>query len=133
MERISDNRIIILNKKGKFVNYPKKIGQMHQECIELFSKSQGYSYSSIDHIVNKGNAIFYNVENGLALAYMPKKLEDEQLYKLDLMTLFMDDINYMEVKKVSTSEEFILNNNVGEKFSTEVIQSYFKKSKIKTK
>lgn len=133
MERISDNRIIILNREGEFINYPKKTGQMHQDCLDLFSKKQGYSYSTIDEIVNNGNAVFYNVENGYACAYLPKKLEDEQLYKLDLMTLFMDDIDYMEVKKVYTDEDFILNNNVGDKFSTEVIQSYFTKRNVRQK
>lgn len=60
---------------------------------------------------------------------MPEKISDEQLYQLDLLSAFcLDDVCYMEVLKHSKNkEEFILYQPVNERFSKEVLQSYYQK------
>lgn len=105
------------------------IGQNHQEIIEDFCQKEKIDFPSIETVVKKNNIIFYNANNGIFLSFLPKEITDEQYFALDLLTLSMSDIKYMEARIENRKEDFILKENIGDEFSRKVIQSYFEKEK----
>lgn len=131
MKKITDYRVLIIDENGESFNFPINVGMQHQECLDEYSHMKQYEYSNVDHVISKNNAIFYNANNGIVVSFLPSRLTDEQLAVLDRMSLKMDDISYMEVRK-KTEEgniDFYLTENIGGRFSDEVLQSYFVKKK----
>lgn len=132
--KITDYRVMIINEKGEINEYPYEVGKQHQECIDSYAKKNYYEYSNIDYIVNKNNVVFCSDKFDIVVCYLPKELSDEQLELLDRLSLKMSDIAYMEVRKVKENghQDFILGDNIGRRFSDEVIQSYFLSDKNKS-
>lgn len=132
--KITDNRVVVINKLGEITEYPYEVGKQHQECIDDYATKNNYEYSNIDYVVSKNNVVFYCVNEELVVTYLPKTLSDEQLELLDRLSLKMNDIAYMEVRKAKEKghQDFILVDNIGRRFSDEVIQSYFESDKNKS-
>ena len=125
-----NTRMVILDRDANIITYPS-YGGMHHECLEDFANRHGYEYSEPSYLASQGNVIFYNVGNGMLGAYFPKKLTDEQLYQLDYLENWLDDSSYFNAVKGNgeETEEFLFEDNVKERFSNELIQSYYKKRK----
>lgn len=131
MNKITDTRIMIIDKEGVIHSYPNTIGIQHQDIIDEYARKKNYDYSNVEYVTMEGNSVFYNVGNNYAAAYLPPNLTDEQLYQLELLSENMDDIEYMEVRKFIIEDdklkyqEFTLEDQIGDRFSKEVIQSYY--------
>lgn len=80
-------------------------------------------------IKQTSSVIIKNLNGGEALAYLPNKITDNQLYELEILSTFgMRDIKYMEAIIYNEDrQEFVLNGNVSIEFSNNVIQSYYDK------
>lgn len=132
--KITECRVVIINEKGLVTSFPYTIGKQHQECIGEYAKKCNYEYSNIDYVVRKNNIVFSCDKTDMVICYMPKTLSDEQLEILDRLSLKMDDIAYMEVRKYKKDgyQDFILGSSIGRRFSDEVIQSYFIKEVSKS-
>lgn len=132
--KITECRVVIINEKGLVTSFPYTIGKQHQECIDEYAQINNYEYSNIDYVVRKNNIVFYCDKASMIVCYMPITLSDEQLEILDRLSLKMDDITYMEVRKYKKEghQDFILGNDIGRRFSDEVIQSYFMSEISKT-
>lgn len=128
MISIKENRVLILEDNGIWVKYPKKVGFMHRDCYEDYACKKNLLDFSISNIVKKTHCVaISNLDDKTILGYFPNELTEEQLYQLDLLsTLSLDDVQYMEAKKYNQDkDEFVLDSNVAERFSTELIQSYY--------
>ena len=126
--KITDKRLLIIDKDGDVFSEDTTIGKQHQEILDDFSKSRGYDYSNIDYVTKKGNIVFYNVNHNFFAAYAPNDITDEQLYKLELLD--MHDVSYMEVSKSLPNNkycDFTFDGNVESSFFDEFVQSYYKK------
>lgn len=126
--KITDKRLLIIDKDGDVFSEDTTIGKQHQEILDDFSKSRGYDYSNIDYVTKKGNIVFYNVNHNFFAAYAPNDITDEQLYKLELLD--MHDVSYMEVRKSLPNNkycDFTFDGNVESSFFDEFVQSYYKK------
>ena len=130
MKSLKNYRAAFIKKDGTWVYYPSTIGINHQQIIEDFCKKEELDYPSIDTVVRNQNIMFYNAGNGMFLSFLPKKLTEEQYYSLDLFSLFMNDISYLEVKKENQKESFTITKDIGKTFSDVVIQSYFEEKQI---
>lgn len=133
MKYLNQYRAAFIKKDGTWEYYPSTIGFNHQQIIEEFCKKEGHHYPSIDTIIKNQNIIFYNAGNGMFLSFLPKKLTEEQYYSLDLFSLFMNDISYLEVRKEGQKEDFIITKDIGKSFSDIIIQSYFEENQIEQK
>lgn len=126
---IEEIRALILEKNGSWVPYRKKVGFMHQACLEDYANKKRLLNASIDNIIKQESCIIIrNLDNVTIVCDMPEKLSDEQLYQLELLSTFsLDGVTYMEVAKHTKNKEqqFVLDNHVAEKFSSEVLQSYY--------
>lgn len=129
MKKIAQNRLTILKADGTWGDYPIKIGENHQECIDKFCKKENYPYSNIETIVQNNNCVFYNINNGIVVVFLPKNITENQYFELDLASLYMNEITYMEARIQGKKEDFIFNEQIGENFSTKVIQYYFEQKK----
>ena len=60
---------------------------------------------------------------------LPKNLNESQLYAIDYIENFLDNVTYMEVSKGLGKEqkEYIFDRNIRENFSMEIIQSFYNK------
>ena len=124
--KITDKRLLIIDKDGDIFSEDTTIGKQHQEILDDFAKSKHYDYSNIDYVTKMGNVVFYNVNHNYFATYMPEKLTDEQLYQLELLD--MSDIKDMEVRKFLPNNEhndFSLEGNISKDFSEKIIQSYY--------
>lgn len=130
----SKYRVVVIDEKGNISAFPYTIGKQHQECLEDYAYKHNYEYSSVEYLTRQNNIIFYNADKTMYLCYMPKELSDEQLELLDRLSLKMDDIKYIEVRKYLEEgyTDFMLGHDIGRRFSDEVIQSYFINDKNKT-
>ena len=95
--KITDKRLLIIDKDGDIFSDDTTIGKQHQEILDDFAKSKHYDYSNVDYITKKGNVVFYNVDHNFFATYAPESLTDEQIYQLELLD--MHDVSYMEVRK----------------------------------
>lgn len=125
MKKIGELRAAFLKKDGTWEYYPITLGDNHHVIIENFCQKNGIHYPSIENVIKEGHIIFYNASKGIILNFLPKEISESQYYQLDLFSLFMDDITYMEVRKEGQKNDFILKDNIGERYGKEVIQSYF--------
>ena len=134
MVNINDNRVLIIDKGGTITNFSKNNTSV-SNCIKKFTGRNVFAVNTLSVLSLEGNVIFVNKDKGLIDTYLPKKLTDEQLYQLDLATMFMDGIKIMNIKKNagSTTQQFLLESDISNRFSKEVIQSYFNDSKKKIK
>ena len=135
MKSLLDYRMLILDKNAKIVKYPKNMLMMHQDCLDNFAKNNGYNSSNRDYLVDEGNCLFYNADNGIYVSFLPEKLTNEQLYMLDYIENFFDNVEYLEVSKgVGKNKlEYSFDDRVRENFSNIVIQSYYKDNVKKRK
>lgn len=62
------------------------------------------------------------------IVYMPENITEEQLYKLELNDYVINNFEYLGV--VKQSQRFEFTENIWENFSSEVIQSYFRKNNL---
>ncbi len=127
---IRENRTMILEKTGIWKNYEKKVGKMHQECLDDYASKRHLLNASIDNIIGQEKCIVIcNLDNHMLLCNMPEQLSNDQLYQLELLSaLGLDDITYMKVQIHNReNEQFVLIDSVAEQFSNEVIQSYYQK------
>lgn len=134
--KITDTRLMIIDVLGNIVSEPYTIGKQHQEIMDSYAKSKNYEYSDVSYIVSNGDIVFYNLDNNYVVSYMPSVITDDQLYDLELLSIDMDDIEYMEVRKLLDNgkyQDFILDGDVGMRFSNEVVQSYYNKKDEKVK
>lgn len=122
---LSDYRLTILKKDGTYKPYPKEIGKMHQDCITEFCKEEGYESASIKTVVQNGNAVFYNANQSMFALFMPKNITEAQYYTLDLQSLYMNDITYMEVRIEEKKDDILINPSEKDSFSKKVLQCYF--------
>ena len=127
MKNITQYRAVFLKKDGSVVPYPIVLGDNHQIIIEDFCNKEGYSYPSIDTIIKNNDIVFYHANQGIVLVYLPNTLTDEQYFALDLLSLSMNDISYLEAQIDGVKEDFILKEKIGENFSKQIIQYYFEK------
>lgn len=100
MNDFNNYRGSILNKTGDFINYENSI-------------------------VQNGDIYFRNAGNNMFIIYMPESITQEQLYELELNDSIIDKFDYLGVVKCSNRFEFT--KNIWSNFSSEVIQSYFRK------
>lgn len=137
MVSLKENRMLILEKDGEWVDYLRVPGYLHEDCLRNYAKRKQLENNSIEHIIKKEqSAIIYIINEKTLLGFLPAKITDEQMYQLDLFTTTcLNDVEYLEVKKYNSEQEhFTYQDNIAEKFSNEVIQSYFKnKSNSKLK
>lgn len=134
MISIKENRVLILEDSGIWVKYPKEVGFMHRDCYEDYADKKNLLEASISNIVKKTHCVaINNLDDKTILCFFPNELTEEQLYQLELLSTFsLDDVQYMEAKKYNKdNEEFVLDSNVAERFSTELIQSYYQSSNKK--
>ncbi len=129
MKYLTQYRMVFLKKDGTFIPYPMVLGDNHFLIITDYCQKEKYFYPSIETINKNNDIIFYHANNGIILAYLPSSLTEEQYYALDLLTLYMDDIKYMEARIMGQKKDFLIQENIGENFSKEVIQFYFAKNK----
>lgn len=127
MVSIDKNRLMILESNGSWVQYQKQVGLMHQDCLDDYALKHSIPTKNAESVVKGTNSIiFYNLNDETLVGYMPNEITDEQLYQLDLFTLDMDNVSYMEVKKLDKDKtHFILDSNISDNFSNQVIQSYY--------
>lgn len=125
MKNITQYRAVFLKKDGSFVPYPIVLGDNHRVILEDYCKKQGYPYPSIETIIKNNDIVFLIAGQGIVLVYLPSTITDEQYNSLDLLSLFMDDITYLEARIDKRKEDFIINEKIGENFSKQVIQYYF--------
>ena len=124
MKNLLDYRLVILTNDNHIKTYNIELGVGHAECLERFADSYGYYFYRLDYLVSKGHSIFYNVGNNMSVAYLPVELDEDRLYTLDYLCNWLDKVDYMEVLK-GDDQCFILDDDVMNKFSNEVIQSYY--------
>lgn len=127
MKNILDYRLLILDKNANIIGYPKNLLMMHQDCLDDFAEKLGYVNSNRDYLVNDGNCLFYNADNGIVIAFLPSMLNSDQLYKLDYIENYLNDIEYMEVSKGIGNDrlEYSFDIAIRENFSNQIIQSYY--------
>ena len=134
MHNILNYMVVIVDNEGKIFKYPFEFGKRHQDYLEEFSKIKGYEYSNLDYIYNLNNCIIYHLGNRKVIMKLPFELNINQLYSLDYIENWLNDVEYLEVDKGSGNEkiEYTFKENVREKFSNEVLQSYYdvKRKKI---
>lgn len=123
MKDIIEYKVVILDKNGNYGLYSKNRCLSNNECITDYTKSQFGRSTALPKFIKQGNIVLMN-NNGFVEAHMPKQLSDEQLYELDLLPLKMDGLVRMKIKKID-EEEYVLTDKIDERFSKEVIQSYF--------
>ena len=126
--KITDKRLLIIDKDGDIFSEDTTIGKQHQEILDDFAKSKHYDYSNIDYVTKMGNVLFYNVDHNLFATYAPESLTDEQLYQLELLD--MHDVSYMEVRKNLSDKkycDFTFDKDVESSFLNEFIQSYYER------
>lgn len=126
--KLTENRLIVVDKHGEVHPFLNETGRMHQECLNIFANKMGYSYSNINHIVEQeNNTVFSNADNNMFVVNMPKQLKEAQLETLDRLALKMSGIDYMEVRKQGngSNQDFVLEENIDDQFSRVVLQSYF--------
>lgn len=129
MIKIKENRLFTLEETGEWIPFAKRVGYMHSDCLKDYCKMKGLKITlSIPEIIrNTSSAIFYNISDDVIIAYLPETISNDQLYQLELFTDLLEEVNYMEIKKITEKEEdFYLHNNIATRFSNEVIQSYYK-------
>jgi len=131
---ILDYRMIILGNEGSIEKYSFNFG-MHQDCLDDFSKNNFYEYSNSNYIVSKGNGLFYNCGNEMLVVMLPFELNDVQLYSLDYIETWLDNVSYMEVKigEGKNKREYIFEDDIRNNFSKEVIQYYYNNTKFKSR
>lgn len=146
MKKLIDSRLVIIDSDANVIEYPK-FGMMHQDCLDDFVEEKNKSRnanndnndklksSDRDYLVSKGNIIFYHSIEGMFGIFLPEKLTAEQLYQLDYIENWLDGVIYLHAIKGlgEKREEFLFDidngDNIKERFSNEVIQSYYQKSK----
>lgn len=140
MKNIFDYRMVILDDEAQIIFYTTDLG-MHQDCLNDFAKRKNYQFSNIEDIVRKGNVIFYNAGSNMLVIYLPNKLTENQLYQLDYLENYIEGAIYIDAEKIDENgkvvQQFHFNNikkdNIlgtpRERFSNELIQSYYKKEK----
>ena len=131
MKDIINYKVVILDKNGKYGLYSNERCLSSLECVAEYSKSHFGRSIPLNNFIKNGNIVFMN-NHCVVDAYMPKKISDEQLYELDLLSIKMDGIKRMKIKKIG-EEEFTIDDKIEDRFSSEVIQSYFNKPKEKKK
>lgn len=125
MNDFNNYRGSILNKTGEFINYNNVPGLMHQDIVDDYCTTNNLSGLNEGAIVQNGDIYFRNAGNNMFIIYMPESITQEQLYKLELNDSIIDKFDYLGVVKESNRFEFT--ENVWSNFSSEVIQSYFRK------
>jgi len=127
LKKLLDYRVVVIDRDGNVEKYPLFGFGMHQDCFDNFSKKKGYDYSNRDDLVRNGNALFCNAGNNMLIVFLPSVLTDEQLYAIDYIENFLDDVFYMEVSKGSGEDKtiYIFGDNIRKNFSENVIQSYY--------
>lgn len=93
-----------------------------------------YIYSTINEIIKRTKSIIiYNISDDVIAIYLPDILSDEQLYQLELFNDFsLNNVKIIEATKVNDQQEYFqLEDNIQERFSNEIIQSYYNKSSKK--
>lgn len=124
--RVLDYRLIIIDNEGDLKKYPFSFG-MHQGCLDDFAIKNGYEYSNLDYLVDKGNCIFYNCGNDIVVAKFPGSLNSEQLYTLDYLENCLDDVFLLQINKGFGKDvvHFSYDNDIKKNFSHNVVQSYY--------
>lgn len=52
--KITDKRLLIIDKDGDIFSEDTTIGKQHQEILDDFAKSKHYDYSNIDYVTKMG-------------------------------------------------------------------------------
>lgn len=132
MQGIFENRVVILDTEGNIVKYSYDFAQ-HQSCCFDFAEKNGYEYSGVCYLAKRGNGVFQMMGNDNLVAFLPDKLNDMQLYGLEYMGNFLDNIEYLRVGKVNDKEQIIEEYmGVGDeviKTFNDIIMSYYNNSK----
>lgn len=126
--KITDKRLLIIDKDGDIFSEDTTIGKQHQEILDDFAKSKHYDYSNVDYITKKGNVVFYNVDHNFFATYAPESLTDE--------LLDMHDIQYMEIRKNLSDNkycDFTFDKDVESLFFNNFVQSYYEKKEGRLK
>lgn len=128
MNDFNNYRGSILKKNGDFINYDIVPGLMHQDIVDDYCISNNLSGSNENVIVQNGDIYFRNAGNNMFIVYMPENITEEQVYKLELNDSIINNFEYLGV--VKQSQRFEFNENIWNNFSSEVIQSYFRKNNL---
>lgn len=128
MNDFNNYRGSILNQNGEFINYNIVPGLMHQDIVDDYCNSNNLNGINEDAIVQNGDIYFRNAGNKMFIVYMPENITEEQLYKLELNDYVINNFEYLGV--VKQSQRFEFTENIWENFSSEVIQSYFRKNNL---
>ena len=128
--RLLDYRLVIIDNEGELNKYSFNY-EMHQGCLDDFAIKNGYEYSNLDYLVDKGNCIFYNCGNDIVVAKLPSNLNSRQLYTLDYLDNCLDDIFLLQINKGHGKEmvNFSYDSDIKKNFSYNVVQSYYKDNK----
>ena len=128
MNDFNNYRGSLLKKNGDFINYDNVPGLMHQDIVDDYCISNNLSGSNENAIVQNGDIYFRNAGNNMFIVYMPENITEEQVYKLELNDSIINNFEYLGV--VKQSQRFEFNENIWNNFSSEVIQSYFRKNNL---
>ena len=128
MNDFNNYRGSILNQNGDFINYGIELGFMHQDIVDDYCSSNNLSGSNENAIVQNGDIYFRNAGNKMFILYMPENITEEQLYQLELNDYVINNFEYLGV--VKQSQRFEFTENIWENFSSEVIQSYFRRNNL---
>ena len=127
MKNILDYRVVILDKDANIIEFPLVSSGMHQDCLDDFAKKNGYEYSSESYLAKNGNVIFKNAGNKIVTIDMPECLSEEQLYFMDYLQNWLQEVEWLEACKYTQKgkEFYSILDHVYDRFSTEIIQSYY--------
>lgn len=135
MKNILDYRMVILANDGKIIEYPIEPSFMHRDCLDSFAHEYGYDYSNMEDLTKKGNVIFSNCGNKILGVCMPEHLNGQQLYMLDYLENWLEEVEVLDVRKQvgEKFEAFLFVGNIRKHFSEEIIQLYYSSDKTKKK
>ena len=137
MKKITDYNLVVVDQEGEIYRYERLIEDRHQDCLVDYQKKKNYPTSDRVAIArDMGDALFYMYNQTQAAGFMPKEISDDQLYALEVLQMEMDDLRLLEIRKFRDNDyqDFCLTgDNIGEQFSTVVLQSYFEKENPKVR
>lgn len=136
MLKINGNRAIIIKDNGDAIEYKITDGLMHHEILQKFCESMKYDTADEDTLVKNGH-IYFRISDDTVICYLPESITEMQLYHLELLIPAMNELCYLGVIKNTSEgkktyrykEPVDIEYGLGNKFSEEIISSYYKKEK----